>query len=714
MSAPPAVVDLIFLWHHHQPDYRSPRERRSVLPWVRLHATKDYLDMALRLARFPRVRATFNFVPSLLDQLDDVALGRGDELFELLARPIASLDAAERAAIARRCALVPPWAREKWNDLGALIARASRRGAASAAADRDLLALEIAFLIAWIDPVFHGDPAVAGALGRRGAPSESDRDALLALHRRLTAEVVPAYRALAERGQIELAASAYFHPILPLLIDPRSLMRARPDLHVPAAANPAPEDAARQVERALERHAQAFGERPGGMWPPEGSVSPETAECLSRAGVTWIASDEGVLWHSLAAIDRRRELLYRPWRVPTPAGEIAMLFRDHELSDRIGFVYHHWRPETAADDFLARVRRIAREHGQERRLAITVILDGENCWEHYPEDGGPFLDALYERLQAADDIHTTTPGELLARAAPRDEIARLHSGSWIDADFHIWMGHAEKNRAWDYLGRTRLALVEAGATPASHPEAWNHLDAAAGSDWFWWFGDDHFTPDKAVFDRLFREHLQGAWSAIGREAPLWLESAVARALDDREHARRPIGILRPVLDGERTNFYEWHAAGRLRTGAGGSMHRQAGAVSDLFYGFDLDTLYLRLDFAKDRRPGPAAGLVVELAAPRICAAIVRSLARGRPAVEVEGAAGAAGGGEGAAAGASCAIGSVLELGLPFAALGLAAGDEVELRVRLVEAGATIETVPDGDMIRFTVPDESYEFSMWSA
>jgi hypothetical protein len=407
-------------------------------------------------------------------------------------------------------------------------------------------------------------------------------------------------------------------------------------------------------------------------------------------------------------------LLYRPWRVPTPAGEIAMLFRDHELSDRIGFVYHHWQPETAAADFLARVRRIAQEHGRGRRAAVTVILDGENCWENYPDDGGPFLDALYERLQAADDIHTTTPGELLAREAPRDEIARLHSGSWIDADFHIWMGHAEKNRAWDYLGRTRRALVEAGTTAESHPEAWNHLDAAAGSDWFWWFGDDHFTSDKAVFDRLFREHLQAAWSAIGRDAPLWLESAVARVLDDREHARRPIGIVRPAIDGERTNFYEWHAAGRLRTGGGGSMHRQAGPVNDLYYGFDLGTLYLRLDFAEARRPGASAGLVVELAAPRPSGAIVRSLARGTHPVEFDAAPGAGPGGEGAIAAASCAIGSVLELGLPFAALGLSAGDEVELRVRIVEAGATIETVPDGDMIRFTVPDESFESSMWNA
>lgn len=708
MSAARPPVELVFLWHHHQPDYRSAAEGRSLLPWVRLHATKDYLDMALRLERHPRLKATFNFVPSLLDQIADAEAGRPDWLFERLARPAADLAAADRAEVMRRCGLVPSWARERWPQLAALLARnaAALRAADPAARfpDRELAALEAWFLLAWVDPMFHGEPAAAAALEARTL-GESHRDALLELHRRLTARVVPAYRALADAGQVELTASPYYHPIVPLLADPEAVRRARPDLKAPPGAAAVPGDAERQIRSGLERHAQAFGRRPGGLWPPEGSVSPEAAELFARAGVTWIASDEAVLWHSLPAGPRSRDLLFQPWRCETPAGPVALFFRDHDLSDRIGFVYHHWNPEEAAADFVGRVRTIGDRHGREAPAVVSVILDGENCWENYAEDGGPFLEALYRRLSEADDIVTRTPSEILAGREP-GRLAHLHSGSWIDADFHIWMGHPEKNRAWEVLHRTRRTLEGKGG-PEQHPTAWRHLDAASGSDWFWWFGEDHYTVDKPLFDRLFREHLQAVHEAVGEPVPAWLQKPVSRSRALRDPATRPIGILRPVLDGEPTQFYEWHAAGRFRCGTGGgSMHRGPSRIRTLYFGFDLQTLYLRLDFAEPARERSALGLRLELTAGRPFTWNVKSLAGGRHEV-TNGHAGAA------IPGAECAAGSVIELGVPFAAGPLAAGEEVELTVHLLEAGEPIEQLPDGEVIRFTVPDRRWESSMWS-
>ncbi len=713
MSAQPPV-DLLFLWHHHQPDYRSPREGRALLPWVRLHATKDYLDMALHLEGHPGVHATFNFVPSLLDQLDACAAGEREVLFDLLAKPVEGLSEAERVTVLARCTAAPRHALERWPRYRALCLRVERaRGTGvNQPTAAEVLALECWFLLAWIDPVLLGEPEAAAAVATGGDFLEEHRDGLLALVQRLTARVVPAYRALAERGQIELSESAYYHPILPLLVDVRAARRARHDMALPGEPFGAPEDARLQLERAVVRHEQAFGTRPAGMWPPEGSVSPEAVELAARAGARWLATDEGVLWHSMPVGERHHGALYQPWSFRTAGGDVALFFRDRELSDRIGFVYHHWDTAEAVDDFVGRVRRIAREHGVGgRRPVVPVILDGENCWENYPADGGPFLEALYAALEAAPDIRTVTPSEVLAEAPPTAELATLHSGSWIDADFHIWIGHPEKNRAWELLARARRALVEAKKTPADCPGAWEALFAAEGSDWFWWFGEDHYTADKGVFDRIFREHLQAVYERAGLAAPSWLQVAVARFTRRPDLASQPLGFVRPTLDGRPTHFYEWYAAGRHSLGAGGgSMHRDAGMGRDLFFGYDAECFYLRLDFVAHAPPGAEYDLLLDFLAPQPVRVLIQGLEPGaRPIVSrgEDGVLVSMPGGE-------CRIGSVIELGLPFASLGFSAGESVDLLVQLMQGGEPVESLPAADLVRFTVPDASYHASMWSA
>ena len=463
------------------------------------------------------------------------------------------------------------------------------------------------------------------------------------------------------------------------------------------------------MARGLERHTLAFGTRPVGMWPPEGSVSPEALGLVAEAGVRWLASDEGVLWASLPSDARKREALYRPWRFATPAGEVSFLFRDHELSDRIGFVYHHWAPEQAVADFLGRVRRIGQDHSGPGPAVVSVILDGENCWEYYADDGGPFLEALYAALEEADDIVTLTPSEAIAACAAIEALPTLHSGSWINADFRIWIGHPEKNRAWDLLARTRRALIAAGTTAGTSPAAWESLAAAEGSDWFWWFGDDHYTADQALFDALFREHLRAAHERAGIAAPSWLKAPVVSGGRRREAEARPLGFLRPTIDGRRTGFYEWHGAGRYALGGGGSMHKAQGLASDLYFGFDTERFYLRLDFRGGEVPGADFDLVLELVSPRPARLLVKGLAPGTRAVLWDEP------GEGAPVeGARCAIGAILEIGIPFATLGLTAREPVEMIGLLRREGETVETVPADDLVRFSVPDETTEAAMWSA
>jgi alpha-amylase/alpha-mannosidase (GH57 family) len=705
-----ASVDLVLIWHHHQPDYRRPSDRRAMLPWVRLHAAKDYLDMAVHIERQPGVRVTFNLVPSLVDQLDDAVRGEPDLLFDLLRRPVDDLSPDERGVVVDRCRFVPPHALERWPRLRRLVSRAFDVASFTA---YELLELEVWFLLAWIDPMFLGEPEAVAAVDRAqaGGSRDQDRSGLLGLHERLTAAVLPAYRRLAEAGQIELSTTPYYHPILPLLVDVRSARRARPEMPLPEEPFAAPEDALAQIRRAVARHTEVFGAPPAGMWPSEGSVSPEAAELIARSGLRWVATDEGVLWNSLPVAERRREQLYRPWVVPTGSGELSMFFRDHELSDRIGFVYQRWNPHDAANDFVERLRRIGREHGSAGTPVVSVILDGENCWEGYAEDGRAFLEALYAALATAPDVRTRTPSDVLAGQGPRGRLERLHSGSWIDADFHIWIGHPEKNLAWDHVARARRAIVEAGATPESCPAAWESLRRAEGSDWFWWFGEDHYTADKALFDELFRNHLRDAYQAAGRMPPAALQVPVSRPRSRQETHERPIGFVRPVVDGEATQFYEWHAAGRCRLDAGGgSMHRAEGLVRELRYGFDLERLYVRLDFVASESPGEGRDLMVELMRPHPATILVRGLARGDRAVAI----GRAGEEPRPAPEARCRIGAVLELSVRFADLGLASGEEVDMLVQLLQGGRPTESHPADEPIRFTVPDASFESGMWSA
>jgi alpha-amylase/alpha-mannosidase (GH57 family) len=697
-----APVDLVLLWHHHQPDYRDPDSGVARLPWVRLHGTKDYLDMARRLERFPGVRVTFNFVPSLVDQIEAAAGGGADRLFDLIRRPVESLAPEERAIVMRRCVQVPPHAVARWTELQSLRETVAR-GAESPGVD-SLLALETWFLLAWLDPMFLADPEPAAALASNGRFTSVHRDALLAMHQRLLGEILPTYRALHERGQIELSASPYYHPILPLLIDVRSLQRARPDLPAPREGFAAPEDARLQIENALARHAQVFGERPRGMWPSEGSVSPEVAEMAASLGLEWLATDQAVLERSLD--EAAPGSAYRPWRLTTAAGDITLLFRDHELSDRIGFVYQRWSAKDAVADFMERIRRIGREHGGDDPAMVAVMLDGENCWEGYADDGGPFLDGLYEALQGADDVRTATPSEMIVRRSTIPRLARLHSGSWIDADFHIWAGHREKNRAWELLARARGAATAHTAEPA--PAAREALMRAEGSDWFWWFGDDHYTPEKHVFDELFRGHLKAIYRGSGEPPPLALDVPIAAPAPTPGSSLLPVAYVQPVIDGRQTHFYEWQPAGhRAVSGHGAAMHSANGWISDIYYGFDAERLFLRLDFV--RPPDARRGVRIEILEPAVGRLEIVELTPGpKPVTRATSDTAPVPLPE-----ARAAMGAILELAVPASVLGIHHGESVQMLIQILEDGRPIETVPPGDSLRFSAPDESFDVSVWN-
>lgn len=507
-----------------------------ILPWVRLHAVKDYIDLLLLFEEFPQVKHTVNVVPSLLMQLSEYAHGIRDLVQELTIRPAATLSDDEKRSIARLFVLcnhehmIAPYPRY------AALADAIRTKRWHAFSSQDWLDLQVWYLLTWIGPVSRLHEPVAGLFRKAAGFTEADKQALLAEHDRLMAAMVPTLRRLYGAGQIDVSVTSYMHPILPLLCNTDVAREARPTMSLPSTPFRAPDDAHEHVRRAIDMFRSTFEHAPSGVWPAEGSVSTEAIGIMSAHGIQWAATDEAVLRHTIGETYRQTSA-YFPWTVRTPHGDVGMLFRDHSLSDAIGFEYQRWEATAAARDLLARLderkRAIVQEHGEEAldHAVVPIILDGENCWEFYPDNGAPFLRALLHALSTDDRFVTVSCAE--ATAAPHrtfmSPLTSLVAGSWIDGNFDIWIGSPEKNLAWVLLAQARAVVSQ---TDPAHAAAREALLIAEGSDWFWWYEPRHQAPNKYDFDVLFRYHLRTIYSTVGLQPPVDLD----RTLYELAHA----------------------------------------------------------------------------------------------------------------------------------------------------------------------------------
>jgi alpha-amylase/alpha-mannosidase (GH57 family) len=710
------TVRVAVLWHMHQPSYRDPIDGTFVLPWVRLHALKDYWGMVAILSETPQVHVTFNLVPSLLDQLEQYVSGRAREADQGLGLvPADALHESEKVYLLRAAFMAHPenliGRFPRFKELHALRGprndEASLRAVASRLGTAEMRDLQVLSKLAWFDLEWQRDDPALRALIEKGRDyTEEDKRILADRERVLLAAIIPAYRRAADEGRVELSASPYYHPILPLLCDTDAHREAHPGAAVPRRYRH-PEDAADQIRRAIERHAAVFGRPPAGMWPSEGSVSEDAVTEMARAGLRWTASDEGILERSLQRPLHRDtrgtahpvDLLYRPWLRRTSAGEIALLFRDRTLSDLIGFSYSGMDPEHAAHDLLERIRRIGEAWTREGLAGdpvVPIILDGENAWEHFREGGRLFLRRFYAGLQADPHLQAVTMSEAVSAGVPR-ELPRVFAGSWIHADFSVWIGHADDRRAWDLLGATRDALgaAEKEGTVATEAleRAREAFRAACGSDWCWWYGDDHSSENDLEFDRLFRRHLRAVYEALGRPVPERLSETLitARHLESRQS--RPAGDVTPVLDGEITSPDEWAAAGLHRVPLTGAMHRGAQGVRAIRFGTDGRRLHILVE--------PSSGalcdllvraeVVVSFPGPeglryRVRRNDSRAVVMREAWTEM-----------GWVAGPSRAqgeVGSVLELAIPLRELSPGPDQRVEFRVLVVQGGTELERHPE--------------------
>ncbi|MCX5751279.1 MAG: glycoside hydrolase family 57 protein [Candidatus Saganbacteria bacterium] len=727
MSNKPLYV--AFVWHMHQPYYKDLLTGEYVLPWVRLHALKDYYDMVALMDPYPQIKATFNLVPSLLLQIEDYAAGTAkDKFLEVTVKDPKDLTSAEKFFILKNFFLanwdtmVKPYPR--YYDLllkrGRFVSGADIARVAKHFTTHDWMDLQVWFNLIWFGLDYReNDPVIKELFAKGKNFTNEDKIAFLAKQKELIGKVIPKYKEARDRGQIEISTTPFYHPILPLLCDSNVARVSMPDIHLPHVRFRHPEDAETQVKRAVEYFEKLFGYKPVGMWPSEGSVSPDIIPIIADQGIKWIATDEGILARSLSSSTGMPNLasqeILKPYVIQKDGKQINIVFRNHFLSDRVGFVYSRWSGEDAAKDLIHHLHNIRQSLPQsDQPYLVSIILDGENAWEYFPDGAKSFFNNLYCMLSQDPLLKTTTVNDFMEQFPPQAYLPKLFPGSWINNNFRIWIGHEEDNKAWDYLLNARSLLEGAVVDEEKLKTAWEELYIAEGSDWCWWYGDDHSSENDDTFDALFRKHLKNIYTLIGQPAPNYLDLPI-KQLKVVAPIKEPTYLIQPIIDGEVSNFFEWLAAGVFDIEkAKGAMHQSQTILKKIYYGFDLANFYLRLDASFDLGIEEAHGLsyAVTIFAKdkyQIQVKFNSSLQKYEAEfmrVTPEGTT------EKISNLETFAIKKVIEIGFPFALLEVEPDQEVQFSVSVMRMDQELEVWPKGGVIAFNVPTENFEAEHW--
>lgn len=556
-------LNVVLCWHMHQPQYRDLISGEYQLPWAYLHAIKDYVDMAAHLEAHPAARAVVNFAPILLEQIEDYAkqvhgfltnsVAIRDPILAALAQPALPTDPQSRVPLIKACLRAnearmihrfPPYQQlaqmARWlidHPQGAVYVQ-----------EQFLADLLVWYHLAWLgETVRRNDLRVRRLMEKEAGYTLHDRRELLGIIDELLSGVIGRYRALADAGRIELSVTPYAHPIIPLMLDLQSARDVMHDAPLPAIESyPHGEERAQwHVRRGAEVFERYFGRAARGCWPAEGSVSTPTLALLGRHHYTWAASGEGVLRHTLMRAGQsmdvpKEEWLYR--RYAGPEG-VSVFFRDDGLSDLIGFAYANWHADDAVNNLVHHLEQVADRMSNPSARVVSIVLDGENAWEHYPENAYYFLNALYARLSNHPRLRLTTFSDCLGLDAAA--LPQLAAGSWVYGNFSTWIGSTDKNRGWEMLADVARAFDNAcrdgrsSGRPIARAE--EQLAICEGSDWFWWFGDYNPAATVSDFERLYRRHLTNLYQMLCVEPPQYLSTVVSRGAGLPIHG----GTMRP-------------------------------------------------------------------------------------------------------------------------------------------------------------------------
>jgi len=515
---------------------------------------------------------------------------------------------------------------------------------------------------------------------------------------------------LLSRGQIEISFTPYYHPILPLLLDSSCAQEGLAGVLLPERFS-FPDDAKWHVEKSMLEYERIFGKKPIGMWPAEGGVSEEVISLANELGVKWVGTDEGILWNSLRrsllGSGDRESLLYKPYKVNDIP--VSIFFRDHYLSDRIGFSYQSMKTEDAMNDFLSYISKISQAKMEDFPV-VTVILDGENPWPYYPDDGGDFLPAFYDKLEPEEWLETMTPSDILKEEMEisSGRLNYLFPGSWIDSNFRIWIGDNAKNRAWKLLATSRRLVMESQCSEEERKRALDNLMVAEGSDWFWWYGEPNSSTEDPIFDSLFRTRLRESLRIAKAQIPVALLEPPMTQPKPAPVVKSPLTFIHPGINGSGEKYFEWYNAGRyVIQQKGGEMTKNIPLFGALFYGFDYDFIYLRLD---------PLGTPEMTMNERLADVSVRIAFKGdfERWVEVFLSSSLQSQIHGALHSEKCQIAfkRVLEIAIPIKLFEFPRGNFLYFFILIFKKGTLVERYPEEGFLEITVPDDKWDKQRW--
>ena len=719
------MLNVVFLWHMHQPYYVDPLTKTAMMPWVRLHAVRGYLDMIDVVSHYPELRVNFNFTPVLVQQLEEFSHGEIIDKWGVLSRrPAELLESWEKSEILENffkinwSTLIEPFPR--YRELLELRGREwnlkTIQESVGHFTPQDFLDLQVWYNLAWCGfSAFKRYPEL-GQLRDKGRNfTEAEKNRLMDIHLEIIRMVLGLYRQAQEETRVEITTTPYFHPIMPLVYDSSFAGRCMPGRELPPRFS-AQEDVRAHLRASQQLHTKIFGRPARGLWPSEGSVAPELMPLFKEAGIEYFCTDEDILFRSLSqdpAHNSRKAdhlELFQPWASEYDGARIGAMFRERPLSDFIGFNAARNTAKDAAEYIVYHLEHIA-EIAKHPHPTVCLALDGENAWEAFHDGGEAFLHLMYRRILESSRLVTRRLGDLFDEVKEPPVIYRLHTGSWIRGDFDIWIGDPEENRAWEWLGKTRAFLVEQ-SQGGGHPEevlnqAWKEIYAAEGSDWFWWYGPDFQTDCDLLFDALFRQHLQNVYHILKVVPPQYLGVPI-RTRGQVIPFTKPSAYIYPQIDGSEGGYYDWLGAGvfdvkRQQT----AMFQSNRVCREIAFGINEKQFVLRLDYEK-QAPGK---IHIAFCRPTDCRVVLTKTTKGYEALletsqdalnykTVDGV-------------LKVAEGTQIEIGVPLASLGYEVeGSPIAFMVQIYQEGVETERYPERGLIEFDGPSSQFQLANW--
>lgn len=603
-------LSIAFYWHMHQPVYQLNVDSDYLMPWIRLHGVKDYLDMLLIAKDFKNLKLNFNLVPALLDSLINYGQYDYHDIHSrLTVTNVTDLTNDDKEFILNNffdseySSMVFPY--ERYNELYQK-RFLNENIDIKDFSDEEYSDIMAWFNLAWVDPTYQTMFPELNKLLKKGANySFTDRVEIIELHRKIIRMIIPKYKEFLEAGKIEITTSPYYHPILPILLDPASSQKNLSSVDSSLNSLNMARDARIQTEIALDRMEELFGRRPKGVWPSEHSISAEVLEMFKELGVEWTISDEGILANSIN-FDFIRDFrgyledpyyLTKSWKYKTKNSDIKIIFRDSVIPNLISFEYANHEPKIAADDLYDRIKVIQNklQKSPDENHLITIAMDGENCWENYPKDGADFLKQIYSLIEEDESLETVLISDYLEKEKKHKKLDKIHSGSWINRNFQIWIGEPVKNLAWNNLKQTKKDLdkfIKANPGHKNIPFAHRELMIAQGSDWFWWYGEPNDSGQDHIFDYIFREHLKNTYRYLETDYPKNLDTPLVSITT--EPSRYPKDKISPTIDGMGdSSDAEWMNGGCINI-PDGPVLQENKVFDKICYGADESNFYLRL------------------------------------------------------------------------------------------------------------------------